>query len=397
MPAQFTLSDAKCRAAKPKEKPWKLFDGAGLYLLIQPTNARLWRLKYRLGGKERVYAIGPYPEVGLAQARQMALEARAKVRSGVDPVSDRRESRIAAAEKVLTFEALFTAWLTKRANRVSAAHVETIERIMRRDLLPALGALPAASITPRTALACLEVIEARGALDMAYRSRLYASNAYDWGIAAEQVSSNPFAHLGKALTPKKVKHQPAMPAAEFPQFWQKLRTDYLMAPLTKAAMMLTVLTMTRTNETRFAQWSEIQGDLWVIPASRMKMARDHMVPITPDIAAVLDIARQLQSSDEWIFPQARNPLKPMSENAMLYALYRLGWHSRATMHGFRSLASTVLHETSGFDSQAIEIQLAHVDSNSVRAAYNRGTYLTHRRELVQWWCDWCWGRSPAPR
>jgi integrase len=386
------LTDAECRSAKASAKSQKLFDGYGLYLLVKPTGSKLWQQKYRFMGKEKTFAIGAYPLVGLAAAREKSRQVRLLLKDGVDPVANRRMSKKQYLHSTATFKQLTLRWFEKRKGSLSSGHLKSVQGILQRDLLKELGGLPAESITPRMALRALEQIEARGAVEMAYRSRLYASQVYDWAKAAQEVTHNPFDGLQKALKARRVQNMRVIPQEEFPLFWTKLENDKEMFALTKIAMQLTVLSMTRTNEIRFAKWAELKDDMWVIPAERMKMGKAHVVPLTTDIKRMFEAARQSQLSEIWVFPQIRNFDKPMSENTMLYALYRLGWHSRATIHGFRSLASTVLHEQSEFRSEAIEAQLAHSDRNTVRAIYNKAEYMPERRRLLEWWADWCYGR-----
>lgn len=389
------LTDRVCRSAKPQEKLYKLSDGKSLSLLVFPTGKKTWRQKFRLAGKERTYTIGDFPDVSLSAARDKSSEVRGMVKAGLDPVAERKAlTSSGAGENVRTFEQLILQWHADQTTEQSEKHRDQVLATLRAHMFPDLGKLPDGQVRPVVAKETLKKIEAAGLIETAHRCRMWASKAYRWAIASGELDTDPFATLAGALRPRNTKnHFSKVEADEMPKLLKEI-DKYAGEPLTKHALLFTILTMVRTNETRFAEWSDIDIDarVWSIPAEKMKMKREHMVPLSDQVVQLLREVYQHSGRYRWVFPQVRNHEKPMSENTMLYALYKMGWHQRATVHGFRALASTVLHESGEFESDVIERQLAHVEGNAVKAAYNRAQYISERARLTQWWADWVFGR-----
>lgn len=378
------LTDTACRRASAEHKQRKFSDSGNLYLLVKPNGSKLWRLDYTFNGKRRTLAFGAYPAVGLQAARRKRDEAKVDLANGKDPGSPTQGG--ATSE---TFEQIGREWLLARKEALTPKHVDLMARRLDANLFPEIGRLPIAEIEAPTILAALRKMEDRGVRETAHRMLGMCGNIFRYAIATGRASRDPSADLKGALKARpQAKHQAALTAAELPDFFQRL-SIYDGDTKTRLALELTVHTMTRTNEVRFAKWSEISTDVWRIPADRMKMNRDHMVPITPATAEILGKLRKLAGDSEWIAPGARD--KPMSENTMLYALYRMGYHSRATTHGFRGTASTILNESGLWSPDAIERQLAHVPGNAVRSAYNAAQYWDERRRMMAWWstylCD----------
>ena len=386
------LTDAACRAARPRRTAYKLADGRGMYLLVQPAGARLWRLKYRHGGKERTYSIGIFGDVSLAEARARRDQAREWLRQGKDPTIERRVAKaIAGAEQAVTFKAIAEEWLSRQS--YSEQHL-TAQRVrLDRDLLPHLGSLPIAEITPALVLEALRRVERRGTFETAAKCRRMVSQVFRFAVQTARAKSDPAALLAGALSPPRTVHRATIATAEMPRLFRALAA--VPAELnTKLAAYWLILTASRTAEMRFATWGEIDGQRWRIPASRMKMKREHVVPLSEQAQAILRAARPLRASDAsdaLLFPGFTRH-GALSENALLALLARAGYFGRQTAHGFRASFSTWAHEVHEADPDVIEACLAHV-KDGVRGIYNRSTYLSRRLELLQAWADQCaaWG------
>jgi len=385
----MSLSDAKVRNAKPRIKPYKIADGEGLFLLITPAGGKYWRLKYFFTGKEKLLALGIYPDVSLSDARDRRAQARKVLAAGNDPGEAKKEAkRLAVSKSGDAFEVIAREYLEKRAHEWTPGHVIAKRGQIERYLLPKLGDRPIAEITALEVLEVLRAVEAKGILDTTKRLRQVAGQVFMYAIATGRAERNPVPDLRGALKAPVVKHHTFLSEVELPEYLMKLDA-YNGSPLTKLGLRFLLLTFVRTIEQRGAQWPEIDWDKaeWRIPAVRMKMKELHIVPLS---LQAVDVLRQIQSLTghrHYVFANEHNPATYMSENTMLYALYRMGYHSRATGHGFRSTASTILNEH-GFRPDVIERQLAHGERNHVRAAYNHAQYLPERRKMMQWWADY---------
>jgi integrase len=392
------LTDAKLRALKSKVAPFKIADAEGLHVLVAPGGSKMWRLAYRFNGKQKTLALGHYPEVSLLEARRARDVAKDLLRNGTDPSDDRKASRrrksIATAN---TFEAVANEWFEGNQGRWVASYSSRLRSRMDDDLLPALGNRPISEIEPLEVLDAIRKIEKRDAIEMARRVMQMTSGIFRYGVATARCSRDPTTDLKGALKPAKApKHRTALPAAELPVFMQALE-GYDGDIVTKLGMRLLILTFVRTSELRFGRWSEFDGldsaePLWRIPAERMKMRRDHLVPLAPQAVVIIEALRKRTGHSEHLFP-AKTKRDVISENTLLFALYRLGYHSRATVHGFRATASTVLNENH-FNRDWIEMQLAHFDG-SVRGIYNAAEWLPSRRKMMCWWADYLDGTRKA--
>jgi integrase len=383
------LSDAKVRNAKAKTKPYKVSDGEGLFLLVNPTGSKYWRLKYFFAGKEKMLALGVYPDVSLADARDRRAEARRHLAAGRDPADAKREAkRQVMLRAANSFETVAREWFAKREHEWAPSSVKTTRARLEQHILSKLGARPVAEITPPEVLAVLRVVEAKGALETAHRVMQICGQIFMYAIATGRAERNPVPDLRGALKTPVVKHHSFLKANELPEYLKTLEA-YDGGVITKLALRLLLLTFVRTNELRGAQWTEIDWDKaeWRIPPERMKMKELHIVPLSRQAIATLRELQTHSGNRQYLFPNEHNPGTFMSENTMLYALYRMGYRSRATGHGFRSTASTVLNEH-GFHADVIERQLAHCERDPVRAAYNHAQYLPERRRMMQWWADY---------
>jgi integrase len=386
------LTDTRIRSAKPTAKTFKLSDGGGMYLIVTPANARYWRMDYRFAGKRRTLAIGVYPAVSLATARARREEARALLAKDVDPSTAKRATKRAAKlAHANTFEVIAREWLGKQQRRLAAKYVALLLARLEADIFPCLGSRPITEIDAPELLEAIRRIEKRGAIETARRLRQTCGQVFRYAIATGRANADPSMALKGAIgSPGRPRGHKAMRISELPNFLGALAA-YDGDRRTRLALRLAVLTFARTTELRAARWSEFDLDheeaWWRIPAERMKMKLDHLVPLAPQAVGVLRDLRSLPGSEAspFLFP-SRSREGFMSNNTMLYALYRMGYHGRATVHGFRAMASTKLNEM-GFRSDVIERQLAHQERNAVRAAYNRAEYLTERRVMMNHWAD----------
>lgn len=386
------LTDAKLRAAKPADKPYKLFDTNGLFVKITPSGSKLWRFRFHIDGKEKLMALGEYPRVNLVDARRRRDTALSALDEGRDPSAERREAKkLLQADRSPSFENVAREWHAARKNQWAPKYSAQILTRLEVDIFPEIGSKSIDALEPRDLLAALRKVEERGVLETTVRLKQYCSSVFRFGIAASYCRHDPAAPLQDALkTPPKAVHHKSLPRDEIGDFLLNL-DRYEGAPETREALELALLTAVRTTELRAARWTEFENleqpgsAMWRIPAVRMKMKEVHLVPLSRQAATLLIRLKKLTGEQHYLFP---GPGKDgyMSNNTMLYALYRMGYHSRATTHGFRSLFSTEANEQ-GFNEDWIERQLAHDERDPVRGAYNTAQYLPQRRELLQWWAD----------
>jgi len=386
---KMKLTDLAIKKAKPKDKPYKLSDGDGLYLLIHPNGGRYWRFKYRANGKEKLLAFGTYPEVSLSDAREKRLANRKLVAAEKDPAALKKQKKL--VEKIITentFENIAREWHENKKGAWTGRHPVTVMKKLEGDLFPDLGQRPISEITAPELLAVIRKVEARGALDMAKRALQITGQIFRYAIQTGRAARDPSADLKGALKTVKTKHHAFLREQELPEYLVKLEA-YDGHTLTKLALKMVLLTFVRSVELRGARWEEIDFDKqeWRIPAERMKMKELHIVPLAKQTIALLHEIHQHTGHREHVFANQHQPRSIMSENTLLFALYRMGYHSRATAHGFRSTASTILNEH-GFRPDVIERQLAHSERDNVRGAYNHAEYLPERRKMMQWWADY---------
>jgi len=382
------LTDSKARSAIADRRPRKLSDGGGLYLHIRPTGSKYWRLAYRFNGKQKLLAIGVYPEVSLAKARKARQDARDNLALGVDPGENKKESKRKARESSAnTFEAVAREWHETKRDWWTAGHAKKIIDSLRSNIFPGIGMLPIDAISPIVLLATIKKIEKRGALDVAGRVLQRCSAVFRYGVVTGKCSTNPAADLRGAMKPLPTHHYKSLSEQDLPEFFQRLDT-YDGQLQTKLGLQILAYTFVRTGELRAADWSEIDFELaeWRIPAERMKMRVAHIVPLSHQCLQYFEELRKSSTGEGYIFTNQKNRKKCMSENTLLFALYRMGYHSRATGHGFRATASTMLNER-GYKPDVIERQLAHVEGNKVRKAYNHAEYLEDRKVMMQDWAD----------
>lgn len=386
------LTDSDLRNAKPQDKPYKLSDGEGMFLLVNPNGSRYWRMKYRHAGKEKLLALGVYPETTLKEARKKRYEARKQLDSGIDPGETRKtEKRARLLAAANSFEAVAKEWQGKQAHTWKPKHADDVLRRLEVNLFPHLGHRPIGEIEPPELLEAVRKIESRGAHDLAHRVLAVAGQVFRYGVATGRCARDSSADLRGALTPHKAKHQAAVRPEDLPALLRKIDAYDQEAgdTLTRLALQLMAATFVRTSELIGAKWAEfdLKAAMWAIPAERMKMKTEHLVPLSRQARAILAELKPLSGRSEYLFP-GRNRDKPISNNTMLFALYRMGYKGKMTGHGFRAVASTIMNESGLFRPDVVERQLAHCERNEVRGAYNRAEYLPERRKLMQWWGDY---------
>jgi integrase len=393
------LTEIAIRQAKPAPRAIKLFDGRGLFLLLQPTGARYWRFKYRINGKEKLLALGVHPDVPLILARERREEARRQVASGVDPSAKRQAEKIARSD---TFGAIAREWLALQKHQLSPATFSKAQWTFETLIFPRLGDLPITSIKAPDLLATLRKIEERGTYETTHRAKQRCGQIFRYAIATGRAEHDISADLRGALAPVVTRNRAAL--TDPVRVGELLRAidAYSGAPTTAYALKLASRTFVRPGELRYAEWSEIDLNKaeWRIPAARMKMAELHIVPLARQVVDWLRELHAITGRGTYLFPSLQTKLRPISENTVNVALRRLGYtRDEMTGHGFRAMASTLLNEK-GWHPDVIELQLAHAERNKVRAAYNRAQRLGERRTMMQAWADYSkqrYQRSRRPR
>ncbi|CAM8483907.1 Integrase/recombinase, includes phage integrase [Citrobacter freundii] len=383
------LNARQVDTAKPKDKPYKLADGGGLYLLVNPNGARYWRLKYRVAGKEKLLALGVYPDVTLADARAKRDEAKRGIAGGIDPNEAKREEKIAREANVRnTFQEIACEWHSSKLYKWSEGYASDIMEAFNKDVFPYIGKKPIAEIKPLELLNVLRRMEGRGATEKAKKVRQRCGEVFRYAIVTGRAEYNPAPDLTSAMQGHESSHYPFLNAPELPAFFEAL-SRYSGSELVVLAARLLIITGLRTGELRGATWQEIDVDaaVWEIPAERMKMRRPHIVPLSLQAQAIIMRIREMTGRYPYIFPGRNDPRKTMSEASINQVFKRIGYAGRVTGHGFRHTMSTILHEQ-GYNTAWIETQLAHVDKNSIRGTYNHAQYLDGRREMLQWYADY---------
>lgn len=385
------LTDLALRNAKPKDKPYKLFDGGGLHLLVNPNGSRIWRLAYRFAGKPKQLSFGPYPTVPLVEARQKREESKRQLLAGEDPSAVRKLEKVAASvSSANTFSAVAEEFIERLKGRGTAEVTLAKKRWLLTDLAgPSLGHRPIAEISAFEILSVLQQVERSGRRETARRLRSSIGAVFRFAIATLRAETDPTFALRDALERPKVRHLSALTDAKALGGLMRAVDEYTGWPTVRSALLFTALTFARPGEVRGARWTEIDFDsaTWSIPAERMKMRRPHVVALSRQALAVLAEIRPLTGASELIFPSIRSNKKLLSENAMNSALRRMGFtQDEMTSHGFRAAASSILNEK-GHSPDVIEAALGHLDSNEVRRAYNRATYWPERVVLMQVWAD----------
>ena len=399
------LTDIAARALKPEKSAYKRSDSKGLFITVHPTGKKVWGLAVRIEGKQKFLTGGSYPEVTVKLARAWRDAVKAQLTLGMVPTAtpfnlDSGGADVSETKEGETFESVAREWFETRKVAWTPRYAAVTMRRLEGDIFPVVGALPIAAVTPRQMLEAFRAIQNRGSVEMAHRVRNHCSEIFRYAIPDGRCESDPCRDLAPGMAkPAPVKHFAKVAAKDLPSFFEKLNSDGS-DRMTHLALRWTILTMVRTQETRFAQWTEFEGleteePVWRIPAERMKMKTEHIVPLPPQAIRLLNEIRErnvyLAAGNEklgaFLFPVSYAKSLVISENRMLDVMYRMGLRGKATVHGFRGLASTVLNESGLFEPDWIEFQLAHA-ARGVRAAYNSARYLAHRRKMMGWWADY---------
>lgn len=391
----MALTDVAIRNAKPGAKPTKLADGSGMFLLVTPAGGKLWRLKYRIDGREKLLAIGAYPEIGLGEARRRREEARELIALGKDPSREKQRDKVRARiEAADTFNAICEEYCQKRRRDgikgwapATAIRSEYLLSLVRGSI----GKLAISEIEPADVLTAIRRIEGKGKLESARRSLQLAGAVFRYAVATARLASDPTRDLRGALTAPTVTHYGAI--TEAAKVGQLLRAidEYEGSGITKLALQIAPHVFVRPGELRHAEWSEfdLDGALWIIPAGKMKSRKVHHVPLSTQAVALLREVQSVTGPTGFVFPSVRTRTRPMSENTINAGLRRLGYTTdEMTAHGFRAMASTLLNESGNWNPDAIERALAHGDTDKVRAAYHRGAHWQERVKMAQWWSDY---------
>ncbi len=390
------LNNSQCKAAKPREKDYRLNDGGGMYLLVRPNGSKLWRMKYTVKGKTKLASFGKYPDVALADARDKRSAARKLVAKNIDPNKVKQDVRKAATE---TFRVIAKEWHNRMCTKWTDRHAKTVWESLKSDAFPKLGDQPVSVITSSMVLETASAVaDERGAHDVARRVLRRISNVLEYAAVKDLIPVNPAIGLMKYMPENKKnrKHMAAIHWKDLPAFLQAI-SDSDMFVQTELALRFLMLTFVRPGELRFAKWNEFDGDIWSIPSERMKMKTAHQVLLSTQAKEILDQLKALAGDSEYLLPGRSTLMKPISENTLLYAIYRIGYKNQMTAHGFRALAASWLNEVGqfqingqprAFNPDAIERQLAHGEPNKVRDAYNRADYMGERETMMQVWADY---------
>ena len=385
------LNDMRIRTAKPQEKPYKISDIDGLYLLVTERGGKYFRLKYRIGGKEKLLALGTYPEISLADARTQRDEARKKIAHGIDPGAVRKAQKQAVTEETETFEVIAREWHMKFTSTWTSGHAATIMSRLERDLFPWIGKCPIAGIKAPELLTVLHRVESRGALESAHRIRTIAGQVFRYAVSTGRAERDPSGDLKGALPQPGEKHHAAITDPK--EVAPLLRTidGYQGHFVVKCALMLAPMFFVRPGELRNAEWAEVDLEeaVWNIPAHKMKMKQSHIVPLCKQAVKILTELKELTGASRYVFPSGRSFARPMSNNAILAALRRMGYDKDTmTGHGFRAMARTILDEVLQVRPDFIEHQLAHAVRDPNGRAYNRTAHIVERRKMMQKWANY---------
>lgn len=376
-----TLTDNQCRAAKPGEKAIKLFDGHGLYLFISPKGAKVWRVAYRWYGKPQTKVLGPYPLLSLAEARQKRDELRKQLLSNEDPKAS------AKLRKTITLRQAWTSYWAGRLDLTEGYRSDAVNGL-EKHLGPVLGDRPIGTITREELLDVLMVMDAAKLFTYVRTVRMWVSQVFEWAHQQDKTIHNVAAEIdpAKAFGRRQRKGHAALRLADVPEFMARLSLEPDLQSVLACRLM--AYTWVRTGELRFFLWDELEApDLWCVPAGKMKRKKEHLVPLPRQALPLLKVLKARSRGSRWVFPSEHDPDRPMSENAVLALIYRMGYKGEMTGHGWRAVGSTWANEQ-GYNPDAIERQLAHVPEDKVRAAYNRAEYITARRQILQAWADW---------
>ena len=385
------LSDMKIQKAKSKDKAVTLFDGGGLFLLVTPSGGKLWRFKYRYDGKQKLLAFGSYPEISLFDARRRRDDARRLLANNVDPGAVRKAQKQAKVEETETVEVIAREWHEKFKSKWTEGHALKIMRSLELDVFPWIGTRPIKDIKAPELLTVLRRVESRGVLEGAHRIRGICNMIFRYAVSTGRAERNPAQDLIGSLPSAKEKHFAAITEPKKVAELLRAIDGYSGSYVVKLALQLSPLVFVRPGELRHMEWTEVDFDeaLWSIPAEKMKMREPHLVPLSQQAIKILEEIRKLTGASKYAFPSGRTFDRPMSNNAILAALRRMGYtKDEMTPHGFRAMARTIIDEVLQVRPDFIEAQLAHRVSDPLGRSYNRTQHLNERRKMMQTWADY---------
>ena len=394
------LTELSIKQAKPKQKQYKLTDGEGMYLRIYPNGSKYWQLQYWFDSKQKILSFGVWPNVSLKEARDKRFAAKKIIKEGIDPNVENKkrleeqsfEREKEKIRKISTFQIVAHEWFSRQSTQWTERHSIGVLSSLKMHVFPDLGEIPIADISNQDLITTLRKLESEGKYETCYRIRQKLEAIFSFAEIEGLCIGNPAIGLQKILTKPQPKSQNSLPISELPEFLKKIDADTGASKTTSLAMKFLILTFVRTSELRFADWREFDIDctepLWVIPAERMKMRKTHHVPLSRQAVSTLEEMQQYSGTEGYVFPQVYNQKKAMSENTLLYYSNRLGYAGRNTIHGFRSVVSTFLHESGFWSHDAIELQMSHLVGTKVSRAYNKAEHLDERRKMMLWWSDY---------
>ena len=394
------LTELSIKQSKPKDKQYKLTDGEGMYLRVYPNGSKYWQLQFWFEGKQKILSFGVWPYISLKEARDKRFEAKKIIKKGINPIEEKKVTLksldLIQEEETLrettTFKMVAKEWFSRQSLHWTERYSRDVLSYLNIHVYPDLGEMPISSISKQDIISTLRKLEAEGKNEACYRIRQKIEAIFSYAEIEEHCTGNPAKGLQQILTKPQPKSHNSLPISELPEYLKKINVDKDANPTTLLALKFIILTFVRTQELRSADWKEFDihssEPLWVIPADRMKMRKIHHVPLSRQAVSILNEMQQYSGKEGYVFPQYNNSKKPMSENTLLYFSNRLGYAGRHTIHGFRTIASTVLNESRKWHPDVIECQLAHQESNKVRNAYNRAEHLDERRRMMQWWSDY---------
>ncbi|HEK2025862.1 TPA: tyrosine-type recombinase/integrase [Proteus mirabilis] len=383
------LTDMAIKKAKPREKVYSLGDGNGLSLIVEPNGSKGWRFRYQFNGKSKMISLGIYPVITLNEAREKRDNARKLVANGVDPSEARKEERNkVSGQSENTFKKITLEWFNGRKDRWSEGYRDDMMEAFENDVFPYIGDRPIAEIKPLELLEVLSIMEERGVTEKLKKVRQRCGEVWKYAIITGRAEYNPAPDLASAFIPHQRENYPYLLADELPEFLSSV-DKYQGSQIVRTALNILMLTGLRPGELRKSEWSfiDFESRTWKLPEKIMKMGRVHVVPMSDQVISLLRQIQPISGDYQYIFPSRTNHKKHLSEMAINTMIGRMGYRGRATGHGFRHTMSTILHEK-GFNTAWIELQLAHVDKNSIRGTYNHALYLEGRRDMMQWYADY---------
>ena len=396
------LTELTIKQAKPGIKQYKLFDGGGMFLLVHPNGSKYWRMKFSFESKSKLASFGVWPDVSLKDAREIRYEAKKKIKDGINPVDEKRKERqdrldraikdkLETKKETITFRKVAQEWYKRISLQWSEKHTKDVLRSLEYYVFPDFGERPIAEITKQDVITNLRKLESEGIHETCYRVRQRLEAIFEYAVIEENCIINPAKDIQKIFTKPKPKHFASIPISELSVFLTKMVESTGANQVTKLAMLFMIHVFVRTASLRHAMWKdfdlECDEPLWIVPDYDMKNKIEFHVPLSPQVVIILENMKQFSGPDGYVFTQKINPHKPISENALLYFSNRLGYAKSHTIHGFRTLASSILHESMLWNYDIVEKQMSHLVGNKVSRAYNRAEHLVERRKMLKWWSN----------